>query len=188
MITFDEIVSDITESLVALDESKIPWDKYQPGIGPYSETALVRHIADYFRECFPKYSEVMTKRTPDLLVPNEWALEFKLARPYGDNGQIAENWSVNLLHPYPGSTSSLGDCIKLLNSKLVEKPAIIVIGYEHNPAKIDLTPLIEAFEILAKQAMDIELSSRVETKKTGLVHPVHQVLRVFGWEVKGFLK
>jgi len=184
MMTLNEIISDISDSLVALDESRIPWDKYQPGVGPYTETKLVQYMADYFRECFPKYRGIMTRRTPDLLIPNEWALEFKLARPFGDNGKIAENWSVNLLHPYPGNTSSLGDCIKLLNANLAEKLAVIVIGYEHNPPKIDLEPLVQAFEILANQFMKIQLSQRIEIRRANLIHPVHQVLRVFAWEVQ----
>lgn len=42
---------------------------------------------------------------PDVLVPNRWALEFKIVRPFGDNGIEAERWSQNLLHPYPGNVS-----------------------------------------------------------------------------------
>src|SRR5207302_10748286 len=34
-------------------------------------------------------------------------------RPFGDNGSLAENWSVNLLHLYEGNTSLLGDCLKI---------------------------------------------------------------------------
>jgi hypothetical protein len=60
-----------------------------------------------------------------------------------------------------------------------------VIGYEHNPAKIDLMPLISAFEVLAREVAGIFLSSRVECRREGLVHPVHQCLRVFAWEVIG---
>src|SRR6058998_405930 len=33
--------------------------------------------------------------------------------PFGDNGKEAENWSVNLLHPYEGNVSTIGDCCKL---------------------------------------------------------------------------
>jgi hypothetical protein len=49
----------------------------------------------------------------DLLITGAWALEFKLARSYGDNGKDEENWSVNLLHPYEGNTSASGNCLKL---------------------------------------------------------------------------
>jgi hypothetical protein len=53
---------------------------------------MARHL-----NALPAYAgAVRTKRTPDLLIPGAWALEFKLARPFGDNGKEAENWSVNL--------------------------------------------------------------------------------------------
>jgi len=54
---------------------------------------------------------VRTVRTPDLLIVGHWALDIKIARPFGDNRKLAENSSVNLLHPYGGNTSLLGDCL-----------------------------------------------------------------------------
>ncbi len=64
---------------------------------------------------------------------------------------------------------------------------MVVIGYEHSPAKTDLLPLIESFELIAKAVARIELSPRVEFQREGLVHPVHQTGRIFGWEVIGYL-
>lgn len=95
----------------------------------------------------------------------------------------AENWSVNLLHPYRGNVSTIGDCYKLAQLKCPERLAVIVIGYEHSPAKIDLTPLVNAFEVIVDQVAGITLSKRIEIRHDGLVHPVHQSLRVFAWEV-----
>lgn len=69
-----------------------------------------------------------------------------------------------------------------------ERKAVIVIGYEHNPSKIDVMPLIAAFEVVAKEVSGFRLSSRVECRRDGLVHPVHQCLRVFAWEVIGRTK
>jgi hypothetical protein len=77
-------------------------------------------------------------RTPDLLIEEHWALELKLARPFGDNGRAAENWSANLLHPYSGNTSLLGDCLKLKAMTRSEQKGVIAIGYEHTPAQISL--------------------------------------------------
>jgi hypothetical protein len=128
---------------------------------------------------------VATKRSPDLLIRGNWALEFKIARPFGDNGKPAENWSVNLLHPYPGNVSAIGDCIKLASSSGIERKGVIVIGYEHSPSQISLDTLIGAFEVIARNVADIDLAPRVETSCGGLIHPVHQVARVFGWEVLG---
>ena len=72
-------------------------------------------------------SSAAAKRYPngraecDFVLPGEWAVGVKLARPFGDNGKPAERWSENLLYPYPGNTSSLGDCLKLLNSDFPER-------------------------------------------------------------------
>jgi hypothetical protein len=147
----EEVVSDIADALVYIDRSGQPFRTFQPGVGPYGEPQLVLRIASYLNE-LPRYgAAVRTKRTPDLLIPKEWAIEFKITRPYGDNGKEAENWSVNLLHPYPGNVSTIGDCCKLATLVCAEKKAVVVIGYEHDPPKIDLTPLIESFEVIARR-------------------------------------
>jgi hypothetical protein len=179
----EEVVSDIADALVRIDGSGKPFRTFQLGVGPYGEPQLLGQIARHLNE-LPKYrGAVQTKRTPDLLIPNEWAIEFKITRPYGDNGKEAENWSVNLLHPYHGNVSTIGDSYKLAKLQVPERRAVAVIGYEHAPAKIDLTPLIESFEAIAKHAAHIGLSSRVETRREGLIHPVHQAVRIFAWEV-----
>jgi hypothetical protein len=180
-----EVVVDIADALVCIDASHEAFRGFQPGVGPYGEPQLVKRIAARLNE-LPKYrGTVCTKRTPDLLILNLWAVEFKIARPFGDNGREAENWSVNLLHPYAGNVSTIGDCYKLANLQCPERKAVVVIGYEHTPSRIDLTPLIESFELVAKHVARIKLASRVECRREGLVHPVHQALRVFAWEVTG---
>lgn len=119
----------------------------------------------------------------NLLVPGQWAVECKIARPFGDNGKPAENWSVNLLHPYAGNTSLLGDCLKLRALVTNERKAAVVIGYEHTPPKISLAPLLSAFETVAGNVLCIHLGERVQSERLGLVHPVHQQLTVAAWEV-----
>jgi hypothetical protein len=178
-----ELVSDITAAALSLDSSRERFRQFQPGIGPYGEPQLVKHIAAYLNKLSQYDASARTKRTPDLLIPGKWAIEFKITRPFGDNDKEAENWSVNLLHPYPGNASSVGDCIKLSAHSGPERRVIIVIGYEHNPARIDLTRLINSFELIANRVAGITLSPRIETRSPSLVHPVHQVLRVFAWEV-----
>lgn len=129
------------------------------------------------------FSGARTKRLPDLLIPGRWALEFKIVRPFGDNGLPAEHWSENILHPYVGNTSSLGDCMKLLTAGLPERKGVIVFGYEHREAVVPLDPAIRSFELLAAEIMQVKLTPRIERRVDKLVHPVHQILRVFGWEI-----
>jgi hypothetical protein len=139
------------------------------------------------------YSSAAPRRYPggrtecDFVLPGEWAVEVKLARPFGDNGKPAERWSENLLYPYPGNTSSLGDALKLLHSGFLERKALLVVGYEHTPPKISLEPAIRGFELIASEVLGLNLSARLEVTVTGLVHPCHQQAIVCGWEVFGDL-
>ena len=182
-VSLTELVSRIADILVSIDKSREPFKKYQAGVGPYGEPQLVKKISQILNTHDDLIGIVVTKRSPDLLIRGKWALEFKIVRPYGDNNFEAENWSVNLLHPYEGNTSLIGDCLKLLNSNSSERKAVIVIGYKHDPPKILLSTLIESFEVLADQIMGIKLGKRIKENRVDLIHPVHQQLTVFAWEV-----
>jgi hypothetical protein len=183
--TLQELSSDIADTLVKIDSSKIPFRGFKLGVGPYGEPQLVKEIVrildkgDY-------WGLVKTKRTPDLLIKNSWAIEFKIIRSFGDNGKPAENWSINLLHPYEGNVSALGDCLKLLTKSPTLRKAVIAICYEHTPPKISLQPLLDSFEILADRIMNVNLSPRVVEQRVGLIHPVHQQLSIVAWEVLGY--
>jgi hypothetical protein len=56
------------------------------------------------------------------------------------------------------------------------------------PPQVVLETAIASFELIAREIMQVLLSSRVEEKRCGLVHPVHQQLRVYGYEVLGRLE
>jgi hypothetical protein len=183
-LTLQQFIDDFTDALERIDRSGKPHKTFKPGIGPYGESEAVKvALAEMKEKATARYIGAMPKRQPDLLIPNEWMIEFKVVRPFGDNGKEAESWSQNLLHPYAGNTSLLGDCFKLLELKRVERKAVVVFGYEHDPARIPLEPCVKAFEILASQLLGIVLTPRVQCCRKGLIHPVHQVLWVFGWEV-----
>ena len=184
MVELQGLINDIADTLVAIDSSGVPFKEYQPGVGPYGEPQLLTEVARRL-DAMAIYHGVRTKRTPDLLIPGQWALEFKIARPFGNNGKPAENWSVNLLHPYPGNVSTIGDCFKLQALQSEERKAIAVIGYEHDPPKTDLLPLILSFEAIAQHVMRFALGARAEEQRRNLIHPVHQRVTVFAWEVFG---
>ena len=112
-------------------------------------------------------------------------IEFKLLRPFGDNAKEAEHWSENLLHPYPGNVSAIGDCFKLRDSAFGEQKAIIVFGYEHTPPVIDLDVAVRSFEAIARDVVSLKISNRASALVCGLVHPCHQQAKVFGWEIIG---
>ena len=178
---YSEIVKTVANILKEYDQEVPVHKAFRPGIGPFGEPQIVRVIAD--RLC-NKGLSAKTKRTPDLVIEDQWAIEFKIVRPFGDNGKEAENWSVNMLHPYAGSTSLIGDALKLANLEVYPNKGLFVIGFEHNPPKICLDPLLDSFEVIASQVMGIQLHGRVEEKRDGLVHSEHQVLRCVGWQLK----
>jgi hypothetical protein len=180
------LVEDIASGLAAVDAERAVHKQFQAGIGPFGEADAVRAALAWLKQTNPsRYSKSATKRLPDLLIPGEWAVELKVVRPFGDNGLSAEHWSENVLHPYAGNTSSLGDYLKLLSSGLPERKAVVIFGYEHTPAKIPLEPAISGFELLATNLLQLHLSPRIEALRQNLVHPVHQQLRVYGYEVLG---
>ncbi len=170
----------IADILMAFDAEKPVFKDFRPGIGPFGEPQIVGVIAKRLSaQGFP----AQTKRTPDLVIQHQWAIEFKIVRPFGDNGREAENWSVNMLHPYAGNVSLIGDAIKLAQLNDYPYKGLFVIGFEHNPAKINLDPLMDSFEAIAENVMNIRLGERITERREGLVHKEHQVLRCFAWQL-----
>jgi hypothetical protein len=178
---FATLVKLIADILKGFDSEKPVHKDFQPGIGPFGEPQIVREIAERLTS---NGTPTQTKRTPDPALKDEWAIEFKIVRPFGDNGKEAENWSVNLLRPYAGNVSLIGDAIKLRNLNAFLHKGLFVIGFEDNPPKISLDPLIDSFELIAQQVMRIGIGKRIEERREPLVQPVHQVLRCIGWELE----
>jgi hypothetical protein len=178
-----DIVKTIADLLKNFDSEKPINKSFQPGIGPFGEPQIVKLIAQRLSN---KGIPSQTKRTPDLDINHEWAIEFKIVRPFGDNGKEAENWSVNMLHPYAGNVSLIGDAIKLMQLTTFAYKGLFVIAFEHNPPKVSLNPLLDSFEVIAKNVMKIQLSDRIEERRERLVHKEHQVLRCIGWQLISF--
>jgi hypothetical protein len=198
-LSLSDIVSDFADAFKAVDETRPQGASrtrtYRPGIGPLTEADAVNRALQHLRENAraPYYRDASPKRYPntrqqcDLVIPDQWAIEFKLLRPFGDDGAEAAHWSENALHPYPGNVSSIGDSIKLIESGFPERKAIVIFGYEHSPPRIDITIAIESFEAIAKQVLGIELGARQSAQFSPLIHPVHQQGKVFGWQVLGLV-
>lgn len=188
------MVQDFAAALAAVD-ARAPIGearRFKPGVGPLTETELTTALLEELKATRPtRYGSAGAQAYPgsrltcDVVVPGKWALELKLARPFGDNGRPAERWSENLLYPYSGNTSSIGDCLKLLDSEFRERKGVLVVGYEHDPPKIALEPAVRGFEVLASAVNGIRLSDRAEVLVSGLIHPFHQCARLYGWEVLG---
>ncbi len=84
---------------------------------------------------------------------------------------------------YAGNVSVIGDCLKLEGWNGPERRAAVVIGYEHTPPEIDLSPLLAAFETIARLVIGLNIGGRVEVNRPGLIHPIHQQVKVVAWEI-----
>src|ERR1041385_7001203 len=133
----DQTIRDVADVLKNFDAERPIHKNFSPGIGPFGEPQLIKEISNRLNTLGNLY-QAQTKRTPDMVVNGQWAIEFKIVRPFGDNGNVAENWSVNMLHPYEGNTSLIGDAIKLKKLSGYSRKAVILIGYEHLVPKISL--------------------------------------------------
>lgn len=176
-----ELVSVVADSLKEFDSERPVHRSFKPGVGPFGEPQLLIEIAR--RLTGMGISARTNKTRADMDVQDVWAIEFKIVRPFGDNNNPAENWSQNLLHPYEGNTSLIGDAIKLSKLDGYSKKCLFAIGYEHNPPQIELEPLISSFELISRSIMDIPLGQRFEERRNGLVHPTHQVVRCVAWQL-----
>lgn len=175
-----ELVKIIADTLFEFDLERPVHKAFQPGIGPFGEPQLIKEVAGRLTG---QGRSARTRRTPDLEIGQDWAIEFKIVRPFGDDGRPAESWSQNLLHPYEGNTSLLGDALKLMDGQKHERSCLFAICYEHNSPVLDLEPLLSSFELIATAVMGIPLGVRIEERRSPLVHPTHQVLRCVAWEL-----
>lgn len=165
---------------------------YQPGIGPHPETqAVALVVAELQNLAAVRYSGLVRtnisypqgRQKCDLCIgvsPSwEWAIEIKMLRLMGDNGKPNDNMLMHILSPYANDRSALTDCVKLLESGLPGRKAVIIYGFDYPNLPMD--PAVEAFEILAGRW--VGLGSRCVSRYSDLVHPVHVAGRVFGWEI-----
>ena len=102
-----------------------------------------------------------------------------MLRLMGDNGRPNDNMLMHILSPYPNDRSALTDCLKLVESGLAGRKAIVIYGFDYPDLPMD--PAIEVFELLARRW--VHLGSRAVGSYQDLVHPVHKTGRVFGWEI-----
>jgi hypothetical protein len=189
-----EIIRDSASALKAVDSEKPVEGSYDPGIGPHPEDKTVDLVLEHLQRSEPQiYGEASPQTYPtsgrecDLVIPGQWAIEVKLARPYRDNGDVSPYWVKKVLSPYPddypGSRSAVGDCLKLAGSDFEERRALMVIGYEHDPPKIEVRTAVDSLELITVKVQDVQLGPRQEKTAKNLVHEVFEQVTVYGWEI-----
>jgi hypothetical protein len=191
-MTLEQIIHHLANALKAIDTTMPIEGNFQPGIGPHTEDhardmaiAYLRNqpntAATYQNACSVQYPG--RREMCDLVIPEKWAIELKLLRPFGDNDREAEHWSNKIIHPYYGNKSAIGDMLKLLDSGFACRKAIILFAYEHSEPKIDLEITLKTFEMIASACHQVILGQRIMEERRDLVHPTFAVLKVIGWEI-----
>lgn len=192
-VRLPKFVSDFADALQAVDRTgpvgRSNSRVSRPGVGPLQERQAVRLAAAQLAESDPSYVGITSGRYPgsllecDLVIPGQWAVEVKMARPFSDDDRQSDHWSENLLHPYAGSTSAVGDALKLQAMDAGLSKAILIYGFEHATPRVSLEPAVRAFELIATKVARVRLGRRIEEARIALQHPAHAVVRVYGWEV-----
>ena len=183
----------VVDSLAPVAVSSRSGASYQPGIGPHTEAQTVKLVMAHLAEADPlRYGSCRlgvpygdgARQACDVCLggpaAEDWAIEVKMLRLMGDNGKLNDNMIMHILSPYPAHRSALTDCTKLVASQLGNHKAILIYGYDYPGWPMD--PVINAFEILASR--QVKLASGAVEPFDGLVHPVHQRGRVFGWQIQ----
>jgi hypothetical protein len=176
-------LADARRPVAVNSRSGVP---YQPGIGPHTESQTTRlAVEEVLNTLLPLSFEVpypsMPRAKCDLCFgdPLEWAVEIKMLRLMGDNGKLNDNMLMHILSPYPAHRSAVTDCVKLADSGFEARKGVVIFGYDYDAWPMD--PAVDSFEALGSRTSN--LSERACASFEGLVHPVHQRGRVFGWEL-----
>jgi hypothetical protein len=187
------VINDFADALRHVDSTRPVEGSFQAGIGPHTEDhsrdLALRYLKNQSKTAL-YYKNAGSLQYPgrremcDVIIPQKWAIELKLLRPYGDNDKESEHWSSKLIHPYYGNKSAVGDALKLLSSDFIEKKAIVLFSYEHEIPRLNTDPVIKIFELILSNIHSIKFKPRIVAERRGLVHPTFQVLKVIGWELE----
>jgi hypothetical protein len=198
-LTLEELVAAFARGVEASDRRGIQAANrrsgllYQPGIGPHAEDDTVRLVMLEVAASLglgpdgytlgARYPSMPRQRC-DLCIGVDpiwaWAIEVKMLRLLGDNGNLNDNMLMHILSPYPQHRSALTDCEKLLASGFLGRKAVLIYGY--NAEGWPLDSAVVAFEALAGSR--VMLGPRNTKAFGGLRHPIHRDGAVYGWEIR----
>jgi hypothetical protein len=190
-----QLVEDFAAALKAVDSTRPVAHNarsgalFQAGIGPHSEAATCRLTLEFMKTLHPSDYAGFDVNVPYQtgsrsrcdLASQEWAIEVKMLRLFGDNGKANDNLLMHILSPYPQHRSALTDCTKLVKAN--PRPRLGILIYAFDAPEWPMELAIDAFEALARTRVGISERFRVDFE--GLVHPIHTCGAVFGWEVAG---
>ena len=163
--------------------------KYSPGIGPFQEKKLIKLVTNEMKNQNQTYNTILleerypnlSKKKLDIFWSNEkvnYYIEAKAMRRLRNNGTPEEFIMVDLLSPYEGDGSVLGDIKKLKNSGFEGEKVILIYGYDYDEWPLDIA--IDCFEVLAERHF-CKFKEKYKSKFNNLIHPHHKRGEVFAW-------
>lgn len=183
---------------------------FHAGIGPYSENLIVDQAIDsiygHNREGIfvrPKLNirngldlELQNYRnwnenraTPDLIIDNK-IIEFKLCRPFMNNGSRDSRWLNKILDPMARSSSAMADVCKMNQFRQNHDPNanwelwVVIIGFEkHDEQACSLDKFFPAlFQYVTQNCLGInEEQFLSETRVMSPRHNFHQTLKLYAF-------
>ena len=192
-MTIEKFATDFAQALKLADEKRPQEKTYKPGIGPHEEDHQVELALEVLNGQ-GKYIECGKKIYPnsrqecDLVIDGKLAVEFKLLRPLGNNGEEnGTDWLSKILYPFHGHKSAIGDVLKLKRSGFSEKKVIALLTYfpiKNNEVKEKIDTTLTCFELILNEVYKVQLGERVSEKFNDLIHPLHNTGVLHCWEIK----
>jgi hypothetical protein len=181
---------------------------FHEGIGPYSENLIVdqsiAHIYGHNREGIfvrprlnvhnaPPLQNYLNwknnRATPDLIIDNK-IIEFKLCRPFMNDGTRDGRWMGKIFDPIKRSGSAMADVHKMNQFRQHHYPDqnwelwVVIIGFErHNEQEYDLDCFFPGlFQYVSQNCLGVNHEQFLaETRVMSNRHDFHQTLKLFAF-------
>lgn len=178
--------------------------KYQPGIQPMTESAVVPLLAKAWRTSHPGELILSETEAPyagpgapsaqidhvfstdgSPFVQREWGIEFKRLQFVGDNGKNGDHETAKMLSPYLKDRGVLHDALRLRAHGFTRRVAVIGYGFDYDEGSLDRAAHIHSSPAAAQTLSN--LRKVVRTNGPLLHQPLIEfadaILRLRGWTV-----
>ena len=160
------------------------YGNYLQGVGCLGEHQFRDELADWWNEKFPnckflkeiKYPENGRWKCDIGLASNiddsglrmdeslDWAIELKYIRFIGDNGKVNNFGLGKVVSPYKAEHSSVGDAIRLANTKMGQRKAVVMYGFEFDDFSVgNCRQILERMGLSDQRAIEMEKAIRAGT-------------------------
>ena len=189
-----DIVSAMAKGLVEVDQTTTiqnganpetsDYGDYLQGVGCLGEHQFRDELADWWNERFPKSKFLREIKYPengrwkcDIGLTSimeesglrmdenlDWAIELKYIRFIGDNGKVNNFGLGKVVSPYKAEHSSVGDAIRLAQTKMGKRKAVVMYGFEFDNLSVsNCRQILEKMGLSDERAVQMEKAIRAGT-------------------------